>query len=164
MANANPSLTKSKSGPVAFEVNLQFRDEEGDLHPIPGGPWRGMAIDARAAKTLAMESLWDKRLESASCSPVAEVKKIKRYACSDSWEHIFAGNRTETTRWAVDRSSGKLVAAQVLNEASWVTVDQAAVAKLQESLDYYDVSSDGFDMESNSLPGWCHIEASKNAT
>jgi len=147
-----------------FAVTVRFGnpDDEGGPYDIPGGGWRGLAEDRDSAEAKAYDACWDLRLDSTGCYPVYESEEIERYCSSDGWGHIFVGSREETTRWIYDRHAKALVAAQVLNGGTWINLDAAPMADLQESIHDNDAcdNAEAFGlMEWGHSPSWQEVES-----
>lgn len=86
---------------------------------------------------------------------MASVKK--RFVASTGWGHIFVGKNEKTTRWVYDRTTEKLVAAQVLSRTRWVEIDRISMGDLQESIQDNDAPDrvDNFGLlELHSFSGW----------
>lgn len=146
-----------------FKVEVQFDNEDESDGPftIPDGIWHGLAKNVAAAQALAHDHCWDGRLDTTGCFPVYQTEQMPRYCSSEGWGHIFVGNREVTTRWIYDRGTKSLVAAQVLNGASWVNLDTGPMADLLKSIHDNDAADDAdtFDLsEWDTAPTWKDVE------
>lgn len=144
-----------------FEITVGF-GALGTTENSPLGTWSGLADDADHGKGLALDSLWDHRLDAGDASPRFHVEEKPRYVASPGWGHIFVGDREETTRWVYDRATKALVTAQVLNGAAWIALDAAPMADLVESIHDNDAidNPDDFQLvESRDLLTWEEIAA-----
>ena len=89
--------------------------------------------------------------------------RFASYLVANSWRHIFRGKREDTVRWVyrLGSSANGVVFAQVQDRHnSWVTLDKAAMADIEESIhdnDIPDTFRDEWSSEvtpMKSLPTW----------
>ena len=64
---------------MRYVVLVYFTTPKGNMHRL--GTWQGPAENEAAARALALEAIWDPRLESSGCTPYLEVIRPNPRGC-----------------------------------------------------------------------------------
>lgn len=105
-------------------------------HPVDHGEvaeWVGLHYHAIFDTAGPRKQDWIDRFV-ASC---ADDPRFKTYLVADGWSHIFVGKREDVVRWVyqLGGSDEGVVFAQIhSNLGGWTTLDKAALADLEESI------------------------------
>lgn len=133
------ALSASAPSPLGLYVVGVGYTMDGERHNL--GEWKGLAPDAASARELALDALWDERLDAGGACAHIEVYQALRFAVCEDWGHVFSSepeSRVTNTRWVIDRATGGFVEAQAQNleegPDSWQDLSAVDAADLLESL------------------------------
>lgn len=117
-----------------YKVTVLATDDAGEVTTV--GTAVEFAGSVPEAEAKAFVSLWDVRLDSASCSASFNTEVVPRFV-SGYWSHIFGkGSRNEREcRFVYDRLTEKVSCLEILDGVrGWLAADADEVADVQNSL------------------------------
>jgi hypothetical protein len=105
----------------------------GDGDDADLGTTQVVANTSTEAESLALDKLWDARLDCAGCTPEFETTLRAKYLVSDGWGHVFdKGERM--VRFVFDTELQQVIFMEVETSSGWQATTKVQMADVTDSL------------------------------
>jgi len=123
------------------------------------GTAKVVANTAKDAEPLALDELWDARLDCAGCVPEFETTLAPKYLVSSDWRHIFERFGECTVRFVFDTEQQQVVFMEMDNGRGWAPTTAIERADVTDSLvtaneEVLDNPEDEGLVAADELPSW----------